>query len=101
MRDLCIPFLLLCGLNIFADPTQAGQFRVLHIFTDGSAGAEPYNEGVIADAAGNLYGTTQWGGGCTRYGPPIECGTVFKIAKDGTETVLHAFCTGQTCTDGL
>jgi uncharacterized repeat protein (TIGR03803 family) len=73
---------------------------VLHTFTDGSDGAEP-GAGLIADAAGDLYGTTYWGGSCSMYGPPINCGVVFKVTKDGTETILHTFCTGQTCTDGL
>jgi uncharacterized repeat protein (TIGR03803 family) len=50
-------------------------------------GAEP-SAGVIADKAGNFYGTTLEGGGTQ------GCGTVFKLAPDGTETVLHAFCDG-------
>jgi len=46
--------------------------------------------GLMLDKAGNLYGTTIWGGGtgCS-YG--YGCGTVFKISPDGTETMLHAF----------
>ena len=40
--------------------------------------------GVIVDKDGNLYGTTQ-AGGLNGYG------TVFKIAADGTETVLYSF----------
>jgi uncharacterized repeat protein (TIGR03803 family) len=99
-RDLCITFFLLCGLGLFAAPAHAAAFSVLHTFTDGSDGAEPYS-GVIMDSAGNLYGTTQWGGVCYVYGPPINCGVVFKVAKDGTETILHTFCTEQSCPDGL
>jgi uncharacterized repeat protein (TIGR03803 family) len=46
--------------------------RVLHNFNnDGTDGANPYG-GLIFDAAGNLYGTTAWGG---TYGT----GTVFEI----------------------
>ena len=50
---------------------------------------------MIADRNGNLYGTTLWGGG----GPCAQnlikgCGTVFELAKDGTETVLHTFAGG-------
>jgi uncharacterized repeat protein (TIGR03803 family) len=61
---------------------------VLHNFT-GSDGAEPL-AGLIADAAGALYGTTRYGGASGR-------GTVFKLtppaASGGswTETVLHGF----------
>jgi len=57
--------------------------------TDGS---EPY-AGVIVDSAGNLYGTTVQGGADGQ-------GTVFKLAPDGTETVLHSFCAQQYCADG-
>ncbi len=49
--------------------------------------------GLIADAAGDLFGTTQYGGA---YGSPYGDGTVFEIAKtsDGyasTPTVLASF----------
>lgn len=50
-------------------------------------GASPVS-GLIMDESGNLYGTTENGGtGVCADG----CGTVFKIAPDGAETVLHAF----------
>ncbi len=51
--------------------------------------------GLIEDAAGNLYGTTQRGGANGR-------GTVFKVDTTGTETVLYSFCSvgGSNCTDG-
>jgi uncharacterized repeat protein (TIGR03803 family) len=47
---------------------------------------------VVRDAAGNLYGTTFYGGlgtGCDIF--YNGCGTVFKLDTSGTETVLHAF----------
>lgn len=60
---------------------------ILYSFQDNPDGAHPY-AGVIFDAAGNLYGTTEQGG--TGRG-----GTVFKLAPnpDGswTESVLHSF----------
>jgi uncharacterized repeat protein (TIGR03803 family) len=63
---------------------------VLHNFGYGTDGATPY-AGLIFDAAGNLYGTTQYGG---TYG----VGTVFELtpAAGGgwTETVLHNFGNG-------
>jgi uncharacterized repeat protein (TIGR03803 family) len=65
---------------------------------------------LIADSAGNLYGTTQNGGNSTQVGCQTEsagCGTVFQLSpsSDGTwtETVLYNFCTvysGVFCLDG-
>jgi len=64
-----------------------GTETVLYSFGDGSGGANPYGQ-LIEDAAGNLYGTAAGGGNpaCAN-----GCGTVFKLAPDGTETVLYAF----------
>ena len=70
-----------CGTVFKID--QTGIFTVLHTFSGGTDGASPY-AGVIRDTAGNLYGTTYLGGG-------LNAGTVFKLDKDGNETVLHAF----------
>ena len=65
------------------DTARAGGFSVLYSFA-GSDGDLP-EAGLIRDTAGNLYGTTEYGGG------GCYCGTVFKLAPDGTETVLHIF----------
>lgn len=60
--------------------------RVLHSF-DGNDGANP-KAGLILDAGGNLYGTTQYGG-------TYSDGTVFELllGTNGkwTERVLHSF----------
>ncbi len=70
-----------------------GAETVLHSFmgrpTDGS---EPV-AGLIQDAAGNLYGTTQFGG---RYFCVLDgsCGTVFELDTAGRETVLYSFNLG-------
>lgn len=59
--------------------------KVLHTFRGGTDGASPLG-GVVFDTKGNLYGTTNEGGGR---------GVVFKLAPqttgDWTETVLHRF----------
>jgi len=55
----------------------------LYSFQGGNDGSEPYG-GLVADKAGNLYGTT-YGGGVGGYG------TVFRIAPGGIESVLHSF----------
>jgi uncharacterized repeat protein (TIGR03803 family) len=62
------------------DPS--GNESVLHSFTGGD-GSIPY-AGLVIDTAGNLYGTTLFGGSS-------GYGTVFKLDPSGTETVLHSF----------
>lgn len=69
-----------------------GTETVLHAFGGGSDGSYPGP--VIADGSGNLYGTTAEGGGATGCGS-YGCGTVFKIAADGTYSVLYAFQGGS------
>lgn len=65
-----------------------GTETVLYVFRGGRDGATPLG-GLTADADGNFYGTTNEGGGACLddYG----CGVVFRIAADGSETVLHRF----------
>ena len=75
-------------------PTATGWTEtVLYSFTGGADGANPNFAGVILDKAGNLYGTTYYGGtpsaACT-----IGCGVVFELSPTSSgwqETVLHAF----------
>jgi len=72
----------------------ADKLKVLHRFT-GANGSTPL-AGLVFDTAGNLYGTTTYGGdlSCSGYGG-AGCGTVFKLSKDPdgtwTESVLHKF----------
>jgi uncharacterized repeat protein (TIGR03803 family) len=68
---------------------------VLHSFSGGSDGGEPYGGTLIFDHAGNLYGTTYAGGGgtCT-----LGCGVVYELTPSGggwTENVLYAFTNGM------
>jgi uncharacterized repeat protein (TIGR03803 family) len=80
-------------LLIAARPAQAQTETVLYNFTGGSDGSRPQSS-LIADGAGNLYGTTALGGTCpgwNQYG----CGVVFEISPNGSggwkQTVLHTF----------
>jgi uncharacterized repeat protein (TIGR03803 family) len=59
---------------------------VLHSFSMGRAGANPEG-GMVRDPAGNLYGTTQFGGAGGQ-------GVVFKVDATGHETVLYSFSGG-------
>lgn len=63
---------------------------ILHSFqSDGKDGNTPL-AGLVLDTAGNLYGTTEYGGGAS-----CSCGTVFELSpgKNGqwTEHILHSF----------
>lgn len=84
------------GCGTVYELTAAGGFQLLHSFS-GPDGYAPSSE-LIRDAAGNLYGTTRFGGSnaaCTLNG---GCGTVFEITASGTEIVLYSFGGGG---DGL
>jgi len=85
----CSVFGLGCGVVFKLD--QAGKETVLYTFTGGTDGGVPYG-GLVRDAAGNLYGTSNLGGdlsasACAGYG----CGVVFRVDPSGKETVLYAF----------
>jgi uncharacterized repeat protein (TIGR03803 family) len=63
--------------------TPSGEETVLHTFTESPDGASPFSA-LLFDKKGNLYGTTANGG-------YLDQGTVFEIAADGTESILHQF----------
>jgi uncharacterized repeat protein (TIGR03803 family) len=67
------------------DPT--GHMTLLADFTGGAGGGSPLVAGLILDPAGNLYGTTPYGGDLSGLG----CGVVFKLDPTGKETVLYTF----------
>jgi uncharacterized repeat protein (TIGR03803 family) len=84
------------GDGVVFELVKAGGFNemVLHQFTGGSDGGKPFAP-VILDVAGNLYGTTEFGGmgSCAGSG----CGVVFELVKTSgfAETVLHRFTGGS------
>jgi uncharacterized repeat protein (TIGR03803 family) len=77
-----------CDCGTVFKLNSTGELTVLYAFKGGTDGASPFG-GVIRDNAGNIYGTTFYGGdaNCYEYG----CGTVFKLDTAGNETVLHRF----------
>jgi len=69
--------------------TPDGAIATLYAFAGGNDGGAPW-AGLLEDADGHLYGTTQFGGtDCDGLGR--GCGTVFKLAPGGRETILHRF----------
>ncbi len=78
-------------------PTSSGWTEtVLYNFTGSADGGQPFAS-LIFDSAGNLYGTTNFGGSSNCN---MGCGTVFKLTPGSggwTESVLYAFTGG---TDG-
>jgi uncharacterized repeat protein (TIGR03803 family) len=62
---------------------KTGKESLLYSFGSGTDGEYP-GSGLIADATGNIYGATGYGG-------KTGNGTVFKISKSGKETILHSF----------
>jgi uncharacterized repeat protein (TIGR03803 family) len=70
--------------------TSSGQETMLYGFKGGANGSSP-GTGLLRDAAGNLFGTTQYGGltSCI-----FGCGTVFKLDAAGTHSILYHFTGG-------
>ena len=66
-----------------------GTLTTLHAFTGGTDGYGPNRDLLLLGA--NLYGTTIAGGDPTCQTSFETCGVLFKIAQDGTETVVYNF----------
>jgi uncharacterized repeat protein (TIGR03803 family) len=92
-----------CGTIFQLSPGNGGTWTetILYEF-NGKQGSYPEG-GVIADANGNLYGTTAYGGSgiCLLFGGNVGCGVVYELspsAKKGgqwTYTVLYSFKGGK------
>ena len=96
--SMAVVFVLAIALAVVATPSaQAQTYTVLYSFTGSDVDGSNPAAGLVEDSAGNLYGTTLYGGtglfGCT-----FGCGTVFEVDTAGKETILHSF--GETVTDG-
>lgn len=89
-RILSLVLLVLALVLFTAEPSFAGTETVLHNFNLAPNGFDP-QAGLIADTAGDLYGTTAGGGA-------FGFGTVFKLTlkpKGGwKETVIYSFAGG-------
>lgn len=99
----------ICGMvfELSSDLEGGWTESILYNFEGNQAhdGRNPVS-GLVVDAAGNLYGTTHYGGSsiCS---DPEGCGTVFELSPAGagawTETVIHSFSyhDGREPTSGL
>ena len=74
------------GWGVVYKLDTTGQETVMHSFTNGADGGDPY-AGVILDSAGNLFGTAASGGTANK-------GVVYKLDTAGQETVLYSFTGG-------
>jgi hypothetical protein len=87
-----------CGTVFELKPSSAGwQETVLYRFTGEADGNGPVGP-VTLDGAGNIYGTTPFGGDSNcAYDGSASCGVVFRLnrpsddSRGWTETVLHTF----------
>jgi uncharacterized repeat protein (TIGR03803 family) len=85
-----------CGVVFELSSSLDGSWTetVLYRFTGGRDGSTP-RAGLISDAAGNLYGTTSYGGSFGGKCGTTGCGVVFMLAPQPggswSETVLHRF----------
>jgi uncharacterized repeat protein (TIGR03803 family) len=80
-----------CGVVFkytLAKGKKPGAHNVLYTFAGSPDGQSPMYGELVFDKLGNLYGTTAAGG---QFPGGSNLGTVYKLAKDGTETVLYAF----------
>jgi hypothetical protein len=89
-----------CGTVFEVQRTTTGwQEITLYEFAGGGDGENPFS-GLVFDSAGNLYGTTLYGGSgsCEDFAPHTGCGTIFKLTNsNGTwqKTTLYSFSGGS------
>lgn len=98
-----------CGVVFELSPpnTLGGSWKeaILYRFSGGADGSNPA-AGLVEDVAGNLYGTTPYGGDennqyCVTNIGKVGCGVVFELSPEQgggwNETVIHTF---EYVTDG-
>ena len=87
------------GCGVVFELTSTGTESVLYsfvAFSNAAADGGVPMSSLVEDAAGNLYGTTFFGGllSCNSQSPNTGCGTVFELSPSSsgwTETVLYRF----------
>jgi len=78
------------GDGVLYKLSTTGKLTLLHSFAGPlSDGCLPFGS-VVRDKAGNFYGTTDWCGSSNNYG------TIWKVTREGEETILHNFAGGPS-----
>jgi uncharacterized repeat protein (TIGR03803 family) len=77
-----------CGTVFKLDKSH--KESLLYAFTGKADGGWPF-DGLVPDQLGNLYGVAEIGGASNNCGHTLGCGLVFKLDREGKETVLHTF----------
>jgi uncharacterized repeat protein (TIGR03803 family) len=88
-----------CGVVFELSPQPDGSWKETTLYTFCSLpnctdGQDPLNGPLLRDTAGNLYGTTYFGGKTSGF-CKSGCGVVFKLDTTGKETILHTFTGGS------
>ena len=93
---LTLMVVLACMGNSAAEEPDgaAANTTVIYSFSPNHAldGVYP-SDNLVRDHAGNLYGTTRFGGA-------MNAGTVFKLDAAGKQSVVYSFCPSWGCADG-
>src|SRR5580704_10374591 len=84
--------IILVSAAMIVPSALAQTFTVLYTFTHTTQGWQP-DSAPMLDAAGNLYGTTHYGGTAGAYG------TVFKLSRACKLTLLHSFASNPDGAD--
>ena len=84
-----------CCLAILLGPSlaSAANYRVVYSFQGAGDGSGP--QASLTNVGGVLYGATTGSGGSGCASFDYGCGTIFKIAKNGDEKVLHVIRKGN------
>jgi len=93
-RQALVAALMFAGAGIAAGQTE----EILHVFEAGNDGYYPESYPVVVGPAGNVYGTTSYGGGgnCT-FGVYTGCGMIYQLTRPAqaggawTENIVWQF----------
>lgn len=88
--------------TVFSLAASGTQYRIKSFDFTTTGGTLPYGA-LVADAAGNLYGTTSSGGTSSHCLSGVGCGVVYELSPSGngwTERILYNFCALANCADG-